>query len=275
MAATKKMTKKDAHDEATRRWFVPSPAGGAALVHAFVFLGTKSHSRRYQVGRHLHEGKTWRTETLGTSAQSWEDAFRDADRRIVARRGVWTPWSQVVCAQCDDVALRDGRRRSMHQVAEATRGDPAELVQQPDGQMMATCDECQAACWVRGDVALLQRLGRRISEFGTTPWRLEQTGGMCAALVIAALDREIAVVAQDGKFDAGEYEMEPNGETYWDESLRDWSSAPLYRDDGEPVDEGALADATTACAREVVRWAQEGDPDRDSRGDGITPPAQA
>lgn len=73
------MTKKEAHAEATRRWFVPNPAGGAALVCAFVFLGRKDHPMRYQVGRFVGEGALRRSEVLGASSQSWEDAFAKAE----------------------------------------------------------------------------------------------------------------------------------------------------------------------------------------------------
>lgn len=166
----------------------------------------------------------------------------------VARRGIWTPWAQVLCAPCH--------------AADSTspvQVDRAVLVLRPDGQRMATCDQCQARCWVRDDVALLQRLGRRISALGpawAAAWRLEQTGGMCAALVVTSGTRDVVAVAQDDQYDVGEYEVDPGGETYWDESLRSWSSSSFY-EDGDPVDEATLGAAVTACAREMVRWAQE------------------
>lgn len=80
------MTKKEAKAEATRRWLVPNPAGGAALVCAFAFLGHKSNPMRFQVGRIVHDesGRFLHSETLGVSTQSWEDAFFNADKRTGA-----------------------------------------------------------------------------------------------------------------------------------------------------------------------------------------------
>lgn len=40
-----------------------------------------------------------------------------------ARNGVWTPWAQILCVECDYTALKDGPR------AQKTKTPPAQSAQ--------------------------------------------------------------------------------------------------------------------------------------------------
>jgi hypothetical protein len=72
------MTKKQAFAEATRRWFIPNPAGGQALRVAIAFLGHRNNPMRYRVG---HSTPSGQYVECGASNKSWEEAFLDADQR--------------------------------------------------------------------------------------------------------------------------------------------------------------------------------------------------
>jgi hypothetical protein len=174
-----------------------------------------------------------------------------------ARNGVWTPWARVLCVECDYAALKDSPRaahydKHLQAVAAMNR---TEEVPQPDGHELATCDTCRCPCWTRTDVALLQQVGLRSSDIdweGPFGWELEQTGGMCCALVFETEGREVVVTAMDGEFFVGEYKLvDEDDDDRWTDPLHTWKSESLYAgEDLRPSAElGALADQ---CARKVV-----------------------
>ena len=172
-----------------------------------------------------------------------------------ARNGVWTPWAQVLCVECDYAALKDGPRakhydKHLKAVAAMNR---TEEVDQPDGHQLGQCNTCHCACWVRDDVALLQQVGFKSSDLdweGPFGWALQQTGGMCAALVFTADDREIVVTAMDSSFFIGEYK--PPVEE-WNNPNRSWESDSLYQDN-EMKPAAELAVLVEACARKVIEF---------------------
>lgn len=169
-----------------------------------------------------------------------------------ARNGVWTPWAEVLCVECDYAALKDSPRAqqyskhfdvvsAMERTVEVTR---------PDGDLQGVCNACRCNCWVRQDVALLQQVGFQASELdweGPFGWTLKQTGGMCAALVFTAEGREIVVSAMDGEFFVGEYANTSS------EHIRMWMSSSLYEGD-ELKDTHALTAMVEECAQQVLAF---------------------
>ncbi len=178
----------------------------------------------------------------------------------LARVGAWTPWASVLCAECDYAALKDSdraRHYARHLGALSTMTRTAE-VPCPDGDALATCDTCHCSCWVRDDVALLQRVGFRSSDLdwkGPFGWALEQTGGMCAALVFSTEHRQVVVTAMDGMFLVGEYER--GGEESWSTPLRTWESTPFCRDD-EMRPEQEIELLVDECARNALHLVRTG-----------------
>lgn len=177
-----------------------------------------------------------------------------------ARRGVWTPWSLVLCVECDYTALKDGPRAQHHaaRLRTLSRMKRAEEVTRPEGHLCGVCDICHCPCWVRDDVALLQHVGYETSDLdweGPFGWALQQTGGMCCALVYTTDDREIVVTAMDGEFYVGEY---PLTNPEWDQATRSWKSASLYKD-GELKIPG-LEDLVQECARKVIEFVRSSAP---------------
>jgi hypothetical protein len=177
---------------------------------------------------------------------------------IKARNGTWTPWAQVLCVECDYAALKDSPRaqhydKHLKAVAAMNR---TEEVPQPEGDQLGTCNTCRCACWVRSDVALIQQVGFKASDLdweGPFGWALEQTGGMCAALVFttATNDREIVVTAMDGDLFIGEYKTVADNDERWMDAIRTWQSDSLYQDD-EMKPEAELAVLVEACARKAI-----------------------
>lgn len=181
-----------------------------------------------------------------------------------ARLGVWTPWSLVLCVECDYVALKDGPRAQHHalRLKTLTKMKRTEEVTRPEGHLMGACDNCHCKCWVRDDVALLQQVGFKSSDLdweGPFGWTLQQTGGMCAALVFSTETAEIVVTAMDGEFFIGEYKQ-PVEE--WADPSRMWKSASLYISDdrGSAMKDGAaleaLVEESARKAIEFVRTSQ-------------------
>jgi len=141
----------------------------------------------------------------------------------------------VLCAACEFAAL-DGRPHYLRRIAYLASLDRAAEVICPEGDLLAVCDKCRAACWVESGVALLQRVGFAATELG---WengafaaRLEQTGGMCAALVLTGPNERIQVVvtALDGEFVVGRYLVESDDDDSWGESTDSFVGDPLYED---------------------------------------------
>ena len=173
-----------------------------------------------------------------------------------ARNGVWTPWAEVLCVECDYAALKDGPRAQHYDKHLKAVGamNRTEEVEQPDGDQLGQCNTCRCACWVRADVALLQQVGFKSAELdweGPFGWTLEQTGGMCAALVLTTEDREVVVTAMDGEFFIGEYKIVGDVDERWTDAIRTWQSDALYQNDAlKPATE--LAVLVEACARKAI-----------------------
>jgi len=177
-----------------------------------------------------------------------------------ARNGVWTPWSLVLCVECDYAALKDGPRathydKHLQAVAAMNR---TEEVEHPEGHQLGVCNICHCACWVRNDVALLQQVGFSSSDLdweGPFSWQLQQTGGMCCALVFQTDDREVVVTAMDGEFFVGEYRRiaDDSNEEPWIDAIRTWQSDSLYRDD-EMKPAAELGVMVEACARKAIEF---------------------
>ncbi len=177
-----------------------------------------------------------------------------------ARNGVWTPWAEVLCVECDYAALKASPRAQHYEkhLKTVAAMDRTAEVERPDGHELGVCNECQRPCWTRTDVALLQQVGFRSSDLdweGPFGWALQQTGGMCCSLVFQTDTREIVVTAMDGYFFIGEYRRIPDdsNEEPWMDAIRTWQSESLYADDElkSSTDLGALADQ---CARKVIEF---------------------
>lgn len=174
----------------------------------------------------------------------------------------------MLCVECDYVALKANIRTPAEHYAKhfqvVAAMDRTAEVGRPDGQLLGTCNTCHCSCWVRFDVALLQQVGFKTSELdweGPFGWALEQTGGMCAALVFQAGERDVVVTAMDGTFFVGEYARiaDDSMEEPWMDAIRTWQSETLYTgDDPRPsIELGALVDE---CARKVIELVRNPQP---------------
>jgi hypothetical protein len=182
----------------------------------------------------------------------------------IARVGVWTPWAQVLCVECDYAALQGSERAksySRHMESIAAMPRTAEVTC-PEGNMAAMCDTCHCQCWVRDDVALLQRVGFASSDLdweGPFGWALQQTGGMCAALVFSTEGREVVVTAMDGMFLVGEYERAKDSEESWATPLHTWESMHFYRDH-EMCGPDELTALVMECTRKAIAMVRNPSP---------------
>ena len=173
---------------------------------------------------------------------------------ITARKGAWTPWARVLCVECEYIGLKDSPRAQSYatRFKAVTAMARAATIEQPEGNLLGSCDECRCTCWVRDDVALLQQVGLRSADLDCpSGWALQQTGGMCAALVFSTEGRQIVVTAMDGAFYIGEYVHINGEEDSWDRVLRTWESASLYLD-GAMKDKGALEVMVDECTRKAI-----------------------
>lgn len=173
-----------------------------------------------------------------------------------ARNGVWTPWAQVLCVECEYTALKSSSRGDFYprRLTIVSALDRTTEVACPDGDLRALCNKCRCACWTRADVALLQQVGYRSSDLdweGPFGWALQQTGGMCSALVFSTEGRQIVVSAMDGAFYIGEYTHVDGEEDSWDQPLRTWASA-TFSENGVMKDASALGLLTEECARKAI-----------------------
>ena len=177
---------------------------------------------------------------------------------VKARNGAWTPWAAVLCVECEYADLKSSSRGEIYarRLTVVTALPRTLDVEQPEGDLLGSCNSCRCPCWVRDDVALLQQVGFKASELnweGPFGWALQQTGGMCAALVFETDGRQIVVTAMDGTFYIGEYAHIDGEEDSWDRVLRTWESASLY-DDGEMKDVPALTVMVEECARKAIEF---------------------
>lgn len=173
---------------------------------------------------------------------------------LKVKQGCFTPWAAIVCLGCDKKGLEEtpGRAHYEKRLAKLRALDAEALVDCPEGDLLAMCDTCREPCWVRADVAILQRLGYRISELdweGPHGWRIAQTGGMCAALImtttVTPANREIVATAMDGPLYIGEYDSEE-----WVDPIR--SEEIESSTDRDP---DALREAIDCAARTMIEWA--------------------
>ena len=181
-----------------------------------------------------------------------------SNETVKARNGAWTPWAAVLCVECEYADLKSSSRGEIYarRLAVVTALARTQTVEQPEGDLLGTCNTCQCTCWVRDDVALLQHVGFKTSDLdweGPFGWALQQTGGMCAALVFTAEGRQIVVTAMDEEFFVGEYANVEGEEESWDESIRRWKSASLY-EDGELKSRPALTVMVEECAKKVIEF---------------------
>lgn len=94
--------------------------------------------------------------------------------------GVWTPWADVLCRVCHDALDADvtAKREIKWPEGEKREGDAP-----------GWCTSCGRAIWVQEDIAQLTRLRKLVGS-----GEMEQTGGMCAALVFPRADGGVVVV---------------------------------------------------------------------------------
>lgn len=184
-----------------------------------------------------------------------------SDETVKARQGAWTPWAAVVCVECEHTDLKGSSRGEIYgrRLKAIEVLDRALEVEEPEGQLLGSCNECRRPCWVRDDVALLQRVGYKSSDLdweGPFGWALQQTGGMCAALAFSTEGRQIVVTAMDGSFYVGEYAHIEGEEDCWDRPLRTWESAP-WHEGGTSKSSSALAALVEECARKVIEFVHQ------------------
>lgn len=189
-----------------------------------------------------------------------------------ARDGVWTPWAQVLCVECDyQYGLKNPRWQTSHpgRWEALCKLDRTALIEQPDGDALAKCDECHCDCWVRFDVAMCQTVGL---TYGDLAWemddvragfQMEQTGGMCCAATFPITNDDdvamavVVVTAMDGNFYVGSYVRtdEPMNEPIeWNDQVDSWASPSFYVEglSGEPESYDVLAAMITECANHVI-----------------------
>jgi len=169
------------------------------------------------------------------------------------KQGCFTPWAAIVCLGCDKKKLEESPGQGAHYEKRLTKLrtlDVEALVDCPKGDLLAMCDTCREPCWIRADVAILQRLHYRISELaweGPHGCHLAQTGGMCAALImtttVTPANREIVATAMDGPLYLGEYDTEE-----WVDPIRSEEIA-------QPHDPDTLREAIDHAARTMIEWA--------------------
>jgi hypothetical protein len=173
-----------------------------------------------------------------------------------ARNGAWTPWARVLCDDCDYDSLKNSPSASVFasRVQSLASRSRQKKIEQPDSEtLIGTCDGCGCKCWVRDDVALLQRISAKTTDLGGPTSHMEQTGGMCAALAIDTEHNRIRITAMDGGFAVCEYER-IDGE-WWDHLRRTWDSAMLFEDGAWKADR-VLKAAIEECARKVIEFSR-------------------
>ena len=188
---------------------------------------------------------------------------------VKARNGAWTPWAAVLCVECEYTDLKSSSRGEIYarRLTVVTALPRTLDVEQPEGDLLGTCNSCRCPCWVRDDVALLQQVGFKASDLnweGPFGWALQQTGGMCAALVFSTQGRQIVVTAMDGAFYIGEYAHIDGEEDSWDRVLRTWESSSLYEDD-EMKGVPALTVMVEECARKTIEFIREPNPNAETK----------
>ena len=102
----------------------------------------------------------------------------------MAVRGIWTPRGEVLCLSCHG-------RRTWHGKAVPAedawqRRNEAVLPEADDAE--TCCARCCLPIVVRADVAALHGVRTKLRAAGIRTAVMEQTGGMCAAVLVPAPD---------------------------------------------------------------------------------------
>ncbi len=130
--------------------------------------------------------------------------------------GVWTPWGDVLCVGCNN-GIKGTTVRQLPVLP------PRECA---DDEGSGTCDACD---WVSRDISNAQQKVRQMAKLGVCA-SLQQTGGMC-----------IAVVVFHPEPAQSDWLFACSGDELWDGADACWSR---FTADGEPVEgeEGAWTD---------------------------------
>lgn len=130
------------------------------------------------------------------------------DKQVVP--GIWCPWAQVLCLACHGPVIKRGGPMGDVVISDWDRREIP--VEPSEGEGIGSCDKCHRPCLVRDDVALLCQVRDALAQIGDAPaMHLEQTGGMCAALVGGNSTRTVVVSAMDGPF-VGVYNVGVEGD---------------------------------------------------------------
>ena len=116
-------------------------------------------------------------------------------------RGIWTPTAEVLCLSCHGQRVWNGRPAPSPE-AWQQRTEP---VQADAGEAEARCDRCGRGIVVAADVAALQGVCRALRAAGLSRAAMEQTGGMCAAVLIPMPDGGRVQVYADEEGAAGTF----------------------------------------------------------------------
>lgn len=114
------------------------------------------------------------------------------DTKHPCRRGVWTPSARVLCVPCHGPELRDGSMIP-HAAYMAAVNELCELDYTPP-----RCDGCgMGVSTGHGDVDALASLRDRVNARTPGAARMDQTGGMCAALEVRRADGCVLTFTED------------------------------------------------------------------------------
>ena len=118
----------------------------------------------------------------------------------MAVRGIWTPMAEVLCLSCHGRRAWNGRPVPSDDMwqwrHERVRPEPEEAE--------TRCDRCGRAIVVSADVAALHGVRNALRAAGIRGAVMEQTGGMCAAVLVpAAGGARVQVYVDEGAPGAG------------------------------------------------------------------------
>jgi len=146
-----------------------------------------------------------------------------------ARLGVWTPWAEVLCIPCNNKGTGSGMKK--------LKDGPAPADYRRGGR----CDGCGVRLMLNEEIAFLSWL--RGPVHGA---RLEQTGGMCCALVIDVSETEhIVITTMDGPTSIGHYKNNT------------WTTGDYDEDEITAYEGPDSLDGWHAAARFVVKTVAE------------------
>ena len=154
------------------------------------------------------------------------------------KRGVWTPWAQVVCYDCHGNENLPNPKTD-EEWARITMPQPL-----AEGNAVTFCDDCHVPIQVEESVAYEHNLVDALRKCGFEA-ELYQSGGMCSACSITPSDE---LRGEDGPDDIGQilvtYSFDGD-ETYW---------VGVYDNDFSPVEVKWASDGFKS-QDEVLNWA--------------------